>query len=447
METRSITFGPVKKRLYASVIGALYALTLLVSCQEEVANLDLLQATPVRAILMLPVRDAGATVAAWSGDSPLPYASDVSAILALLPLKEGQEGLLSLHPVGAGTLHWAYTLRRGFTDWHPSALQGFEPNRRDYSTGTIWEWRDSTGSWALAETAEWLILSRSDILAEEGIRQVENQAGGKSFTGYPELAKHLARTGGFVTLALEDGSPLSRVWPPSEGEDMGLPDDLRSWRFQQPGSQAWSVRYTADSTAKVAVSEEAPRSEALAFADSTEARTFPGWRWLTPALVWAQWTAVDSRINFKGQPTTIQAQGECHFQGRRKDIHRVTMRYAENNPLDVPHWMASTDLLAVNDLGLRKPLEVLPYVKTMGDFILTCEDTAAANRYMHYLTDSRDSADEAAYQLAIRYVRSQPSEGQIWWVSRQPNPQAPWAGLTYRAQGKEAYWSTSLLVP
>jgi hypothetical protein len=164
-------------------------------------------------------------------------------------------------------------------------------------------------------------------------------------------------------------------------------------------------------------------------------------------LVWAQWTAVDSRINFKGQPTTIQAQGECHFQGRRKDVHRVTMRYSENNPLDIPHWMPATELLAVNDLGLRKPLDVLPYVKTQGDFILTCEDTSAANRYMDHLSDTRDSAHEAAYQQAIRYVRSQPSEGQLWWVTRQANPQAPWAGLTYRAQSEEAYWSAAILLP
>jgi hypothetical protein len=437
----------VKKRLNALVLGGLSALVLLQACQEEVANLDLLQATPVHAVLMVPVRDGATVSRAWLEDSPLPYGSDVEAMLALLPLKEGQEGLLSLHPVGAGTLHWAYTLRRGFTEWHPSSLQNLAPKRRDYSTGTIWEWRDSTGSWALAETTDWLVLSRSDILAEEGIRQVENQAGGKSYTGYPDLAKQLAREGGFVTLSLEDGSPVSRAWPPSEGEAKGLPDDLRSWRFLQPGSQAWTVRYTADSTAKVAVSEESLRSENLGFADSTEARTFPGWRWLTPNLVWAQWTAVDSRVNFKGQPTTIQAQGECHFQGRRKEIHRVTMRYAENNPLDIPHWMGSADLLAVNDLGLRKPLEVLPYVKTMGDFILTCEDTAAANRYMHYLPDTRDSVDETSYQLAIKFLRSQPSEGQIWWVSRQPNPQAPWAGLTYRAQGEDAYWSASMLVP
>ena len=435
----------MKKRLVLSALSLLAVLLATTSCQEEVANLDLLQATPVHAVLMVPVRDAAAVTAAWSDGSPLPYAEDVAAMLQLLPVKDGQEGLLSLHPVGAGTLHWAYSLRRGFTDWHPSALNAYSPKRRDYSSGTIWEWRDSTGSWALAETTEWLLLSRSDILAEEGIRQVENQAGGKSYTAYPELAKQLARADGFVTLSLEDASPLSGAWPLVQGQ--GLSDDLRSWRFQQPGSQVWTVRYTADSTAKVAVSDEAARAEALAFADSTEARTFPGWRWLTPSLVWAQWTAVDSRINFKGQPTTIQAQGECHFQGRRKDVHRVTMLYSENNPLDIPHWMPATELLAVNDLGLRKPLDVLPYVKTQGDFILTCEDTSAANRYMDYLSDTRDSAHEAAYQQAIRYVRSQPSEGQLWWVTRQANPQAPWAGLTYRAQGEEAYWSAAILVP
>ncbi len=65
---------------------------------------------------------------------------------------------------------------------------------------------------------------------------MENQAGGKSYTAYPELAKQLARTDGFVTLNLEDASPLSGAWPLVQGQ--GLSDDLRSWRFQQPGSQA-----------------------------------------------------------------------------------------------------------------------------------------------------------------------------------------------------------------
>ncbi len=166
-------------------------------------------------------------------------------------------------------------------------------------------------------------------------------------------------------------------------------------------------------------------SEALAFADSTEARTFPGWRWLTPSLVWAQWTAVDSRINFKR--TAHDHPGPRRMPFPRPPQRRAPRHHAlcRKQPARHPALMPATELLAVNDLGLRKPLDVLPYVKTMGDFILTCEDTSAANRYMDYLSDTRDSAHEAAYQHAIRYVRSQPSEGQIWWVTRQAQSPSP----------------------
>ncbi|MGA1778416.1 MAG: hypothetical protein ACO39W_06505, partial [Schleiferiaceae bacterium] len=134
-------------------------------------------------------------------------------------------------------------------------------------------------------------------------------------------------------------------------------------------------------------------------------------------------------------------------EGRRNELHRITLRFQETANLRIPHWVPSNDFVAPNDLKLKKPLAVLPYIKTMGEFILTCEDTLAANRYLAYIPDVRDSAQEAHYQAAIRYLRSQPSEGQLWWVSRQPNPLAPWAGLTYRAQGEEGYWSASMLVP
>ncbi|NDH89937.1 MAG: hypothetical protein EBZ22_03465, partial [Flavobacteriia bacterium] len=78
----------MKKRLFISALSLLAALLATTSCQEEVANLDLLQATPVHAVLMVPVRDAAAVTAAWSDGSPLPYADDVAAMLQLLPVKD-----------------------------------------------------------------------------------------------------------------------------------------------------------------------------------------------------------------------------------------------------------------------------------------------------------------------------------------------------------------------
>jgi len=447
METRSTPPETIMRTpLWPFHLILISLLILSSGCQEDVANLDLLQATPVRAVLMIPVSDADAVLHAWEDDLALPLAKEMHTMLSLLPLQEGTQGLLSLHPVGAGGLHWTYTLRRSFTQWHPSLLTDLKPNRRDYASGTIWEWTDSTGSWALAETSEWLILSQTDILAEEGIRQVEAKAGGASYVGYTSLAEQL-RSSPMVTLDLNGASPLSQCWPPSDVASEGLPDDLRSWRFQQPGSQAWDVRYTADSTAKVAISTAAPRSESLAFADSTEARAFPGWRWMTPALAWAQWSAVNSHLNFQGHPFAVQAQGECTFYGRRKALHRVTMHLLEGESLQIPHWRTSGDVTIGNDLGLRKPLTLLPFAKTIGPYVLSCEDTAAVNRSIVYLQDMRDSAAEAHYQMAIRYVRSQPSEGQLWWVAKQSNPAAPWAGLTYRAQGKVGYWSAAALLP
>ena len=414
------------------------------ACQEDIANLDLIQATPVNAVLMVPVRDDQALRAAWTEE--LPFSEQMSSLLNRLPLEPGREGLLSLHPVGAGTLHWAYCVRRGFTAFHPSKLASLEPSRRTYASGTIWEWQDEQGKWALAETADWLILSTTDILAEEAIRQLDAHSVGSSYAAYPNLASQLASSA-MVTLALEESTPLAHAWMAMPEAKDAPADDLRSWRFAHPDSRGWSLRFTADSTAKVAVSEGGPRSDRLGFADSTEARAFPGWRWLTSGLRWAQWTAVDSRVSYQGHPIAIQAQGECVVEGRRRQLHRITLRYQETAPLQIPHWVASTELIASNDLGLNKPLAVLPYVKTVGEFILTCEDTLATNRYLSYIPDVRDSAQEAQYQAAIRYVRSQPSEGQLWWVTRQANPQAPWAGLTYRAQGEEAYWSAAILVP
>ncbi|HAG49661.1 MAG TPA: hypothetical protein DCL07_07020, partial [Cryomorphaceae bacterium] len=66
--------------------------------------------------------DADAVLHAWEDDLALPLAKEMHTMLSLLPLQEGTQGLLSLHPVGAGGLHWTYTLRRSFTQWHPSLL-------------------------------------------------------------------------------------------------------------------------------------------------------------------------------------------------------------------------------------------------------------------------------------------------------------------------------------
>ena len=418
----------------------------LVGCQEDIANLDLIQATPVNAVVLIPVRHAPTLLSAWTDGQALPDADKLEFFMKQLPLDANREGLLSLHSVGADRLHWAFTVRRGFTSFHPSKLSHLSPTRRNYASGTIWEWRDEQGKWALAETTDWLILSTTDILAEEAIRQIDAQSGGSSYQGYPDLAHQLA-TYDLITLALEDRNPLSNAWMAIPGGKQAPSDDLRSWRFAHPASRGWTARYTSDSTAKVAISDAGLRSELLGFADSVEARAFPGWRWLTPRLQWAQWTALDSRVSYRGHPFAIQAQGECLVEGRRNQLHRITLRFQETANLRIPHWVPSNDFVAPNDLKLKKPLAVLPYIKTMGEFILTCEDTLAANRYLAYIPDVRDSAQEAHYQAAIRYLRRQPSEGQLWWVSRQPNPQAPWAGLTYRAQGEEGYWSASMLVP
>lgn len=444
METRPITPGTVKCTT-PLLLGAIVTFC-FGACQEDLANLDLIQATPVHAMLMVPVSDEGALRFAWNDGQKLPYSDQIEGLLSTLPIEDGGVGLLSLHPVGAGTHHWAYCIRREFTPFHPSQLSRFEPSRRAYASGIIWEWQDDRGTWALAETAEWLILSTTDILAEEGIRQWEARSAGSSYAAYPDLAEQLSSYD-MVTLTWTEGAPLSQAWMVMPEGKRAFSDDQSTWRLAHPESCGWDVRFTADSTAKVAVSEAKYRSGILEFVDSIEARAFPGWRWLTPGLHWAQWTAVDSRVSYQGHPIAIQAQGECIVEGRGGQLHRVTLRFQETANLRIPHWVPSSDFVAPNDLKLKNPLAVLPYIKTMGAFILTSEDTLAANRYLAYIPDVRDSAQEAHYQAAIRYVRSQPSEGQLWWVARQADAQAPWAGLTYRAQGDKSYWSASILVP
>ena len=201
------------------------------ACQEDIANLDLIQATPVNAVLMVPVRDDHALRAAWTEE--LPFSEQMLSLLNRLPLEPGREGLLSLHPVGAGTLHWAYCVRRGFTAFHPSKLASLEPSRRTYASGTIWEWQDEQGKWALAETADWLILSTTDILAEEAIRQLDAHSVGSSYAAYPNLASQLASSA-MVTLALEESTPLAHAWMAMPEAKDAPADDLRSWRFAHP---------------------------------------------------------------------------------------------------------------------------------------------------------------------------------------------------------------------
>ena len=424
----------------------LIALTAGWGCTEDVANLDLIQACPMNAVVMVPVRDAQAVKELLAETEWIQDAELLQLALDILPLNTGNEALLSLHPVGAGPMHWVLSMRRGFSAFHPSNLADYAPARRSYSSGTIWEWSKDGHSWALSETSEWLMLSSSDILAEEAIRQLEAGGGGASYTNYPELASQLSSSA-FVTLYREGSTALASRWPiyPMDSKH-GLPDDLRSWRFFQEGSQAWTVRYAADSSAQIAVSNPQLRSETLAFSDSTEARAFPGWRWMRERLLWSQWIAVDGRVNYQGHPFAVQAQGMSSFRGRRsKDEHRISMWFSESAGLTIPYWRPSGELVAENSLHLKKALPVLSFVKTQGPYILSAEaaDTAAINRYAGYISDQRDSSEEADYQMAIRWLRSQPSEGHMWWLSRGGNPAAPWSGLTYRAQGEEAYWSAS----
>ena len=443
METRTTSFGSVKKCVTPCILF-LIGFWISTSCQEDSAQIDLLQATPVNALILIPVENDKTFQSEIATYSPVPHASKAVDLVERLPLKEGKKGLLSLHRVGTGTLFWVYAVKRNATDWQAATISSFEPKRRAYSKGSIWEWEDEAGSWALSETGEWLVLSHSDILAAEAIRQLEEENGNTSYTHYASLNDQLAE-GGFVTLNLEDESPLHVTWP--LWEDVGLPDDMRTWRYLQPGSLHWTLKETADHTAKIAVSTPQFRSEKLAFADSTSARVFPGWRWLTPSLEWTQWTAVDGRMEFNGRSFAIQAQGVCKFKGRDALGSLLSMRYAPNHGLKITHWTSTQGLEAHNELGLNKPLSVHTYFKTVGDYLVACRDTFQANQSLAYLSDSRNMEEEKAYGHSVQYLRSQPHEAQIWWVCRQDNPDAPWAGLTYRADGEKAYWSASVLLP
>ena len=69
----------------------------LVGCQEDIANLDLIQATPVNAVVLIPVRHAPTLLSAWTDGQALPDADKLEFFMKQLPLDANREGLLSLH--------------------------------------------------------------------------------------------------------------------------------------------------------------------------------------------------------------------------------------------------------------------------------------------------------------------------------------------------------------
>ena len=84
METRSTPPETIMRTPLCPFHLILFSLLILSSgCQEDVANLDLLQATPVRAVLMIPVSDADAVLHAWEDDLALPLAKEMHTMLSL----------------------------------------------------------------------------------------------------------------------------------------------------------------------------------------------------------------------------------------------------------------------------------------------------------------------------------------------------------------------------
>ena len=320
---------------------------------------------------------------------------------------------ISYHKSGSHDWHWVLTVnRRHWHQWSPSLLG---PSRtRNYAGASIWT--DDNGLVVGVHT-DYLFFSHSDILVEEGLRQLQNQI-------------------------------AERPWESELGAgDALVIGDLEAWRNEylpQAKLGHWFLR--GNDIAAMNWHSEIPGGMMVGDAESDEIHSqfkdvkpaaFTGWAWLQPRTRHLTWRLVGtaSHLTQGSSSSGIRALGEAAFRGRyNRSFHAQFIDPQDSSAFASGHWLPSETL----EVGDIPGLKLLPWAKYyQGQWVLT-DDSAAFERHLYWPGEPQDSTQEWIRDQSWLWMQSQPAASHMWMIL--PHDRG-WKGAsgTMQANGQMEY--------
>lgn len=422
----------------------------LSSCSNKAEGIAVLEPVPANAMILASINNLESFNISSIETDRLPKIKSLKFLIENFCSDVNGAFLVSYHPVGVNGHHWLISIpRNSAKSWHPSGLSGLNGlERRSYSIGTIWKTQLVT----IGETSNYILISTSSILTEEGIRQIEKGGGQYSYEYFKELPNKLLNND-FITLNRNEKiNNLSILWPLFNEKEV---DDIYKFlRLQQPKSLSWNFNRVADSNSFSAVSDQFDIAEtSIDFMHLSETIPFPGWKWMVPELNWGAWISAKNKLTFKDQSFISVASGELCFKGRGNRTWKASVYYSDNINLTIQHWENSNGLEIKNLNSIDNPLKKPPtysFIKRFGPFLISVADSNMFNRYGSYLGIIRSEKEEKEFQGAMKWIKSQPAEANIWWVTNakydfinSETDETRWNGLSLRLLNNKASWWAS----
>ena len=348
----------------------------------------------------------------------IPLFDQAKALLTNHMHVDCQQATLSYHNAGSSAFHWILTIqRKDWPQWHPKKLQ--EARSRQYAGASLW----TLPTGYCGETANTLFFSPSELLVEEGLRQVQNQA------DQPAWADQLRDN---QALVLGD-------W--SEWKTKQLPtSSLHDWLLDGNRVSQVNLVHAMDSSGASSLMLQGNEpGKQLEIFEGQPAATFPGWTWMNGRMLWATWRVASGEVIWKGQTHDLTALGQLTFKGRRRQrIEARAIQVSSSSTGIITDWR-STDSLVIHIPGLS----LKPWVKSFGQTLMVTDDTLAFNRYVNTLGQPRDSTQSKQKRNALNWLQSQPAYGHIWVVS--PHENGGWKGISGHLLRGEMQWHYSAI--
>ena len=311
--------------------------------------------------------------------------------------------------------------------------------RRSYSIGTLWQ----TNSLVIGETPGYILLSTSTILVEESIRQLEKTRIEEIDLKFLNRLVNKMENNDFITIS---NQTFSKFWP-LHGEKP-INDKFMDYRLVQNEILSWNFRKSEDSNSVILISENFDLSETI-FKNikNSNSISFPGWRWMVPSLNWGAWMQNNSELIYQDVIYTSKAIGELCFSGRWGKPFKAITYVTQDKRIEISNWVKS-DQFQITSINEKNLLPLFSYSKSVGDFLVSVDDTISFNKYASFLKTIRSKNQEEYYQNAIHWLRTQPAEANFWWVSNATNVKGiksspHWSGISMQIEDDLGRWCIS----
>ena len=435
--TSIITFS---SRLFKIVV--LVHLAISVSCCSN-SNSDgnKLESLPKNPLAIISIDNSSFHNLSHFQNDDLPNIKDLKFLKNKIKYNLIGKAIASYHPIGASDLHWLISIPiESLESWHPSQLK-MEKNlkRRSYSIGTLWQ----TNSLVIGETPGYILLSTSTILVEESIRQLEKTRIEEIDLKFLNRLVNKMENNDFITIS---NQTFSKFWP-LHGEKP-INDKFMDYRLVQNEILSWNFRKSEDSNSVILISENFDLSETI-FKNikNSNSISFPGWRWMVPSLNWGAWMQNNSEILYQDGIYTSKAIGELCFRGRWGKPFKALTYVTQDKRIETSNWVKS-DQFQITSINEKNMLPLFSYSKSVGDFLVSVDDTISFNKYASFLKAIRSKNQEEYYQNAIHWLRTQPAEANCWWVSNATNVKGiksspHWSGISMQIEDDLGRWCIS----